>query len=84
LAVEASPEVADQVIFANFRCHAPRQQQSVALSRTGGHPRRINVFGYAIFYEPLPAEDGIFIWRVIHSRRDLPNHLGRPAIPDED
>ncbi len=36
-----------------------------------GHPRRINVFEYAIFYEPLPEGDGIFVLRVIHGRRDL-------------
>jgi toxin ParE1/3/4 len=86
LAVEASPEVADRVISRIFDAMR-RASKNPLLYRERrefrDHPRRINVFGYAIFYEPLPAEDGIFIWRVIHSRRDLPNYLGRPAMPDE-
>ena len=43
-----------------------------------GRPRRINVFEYAIFYEPLPEGDGIFVWRVIHGARNLPRHVRRP------
>jgi plasmid stabilization system protein ParE len=41
--------------------------------RTGyrGRPRRVNVFEYAIFYDPLPQRDGIRILRVIHGRRDI-------------
>jgi plasmid stabilization system protein ParE len=36
-----------------------------------GRPRRINVFEYAIFYEPFPEGDGIRVRRVIHGRRNI-------------
>lgn len=41
-----------------------------------GRPRRINVFEYAIFYEPLPERDGIRIRRIVHGRRDLARTIG--------
>jgi len=43
-----------------------------------GSPRSIAVRPYVIFYQPLPEGDGILVWRVIHSARDLQNHIRRP------
>lgn len=78
---EASPEIADFVIArlyeAMYRAaeapelHAPRIEYE-------GAPRRINVFNYAIFYDPLPDGDGIFVWRIVHGARDLMGLIHRP------
>lgn len=43
-----------------------------------GSPRSIAVKPYVIFYEPLPEEDGILVWRVIHGRRELGRVVRRP------
>ena len=42
-----------------------------------GSPRSISVRPYVIFYEPLPEQDCVLIWRIIHGARDLPR-LVRP------
>lgn len=36
-----------------------------------GSPRSMAVRPYVIFYEPLPEDDGIIVWRVLHGARDL-------------
>jgi len=81
LAQEASPEIADFVLARLYEA-MQRAADNPLLYREReehrGRPRRINVFEYAIFYEPLPEGDGIFIWRVIHGTRDLPRHVRRP------
>lgn len=81
---EASPEIADFVIArlyeAMYRAaeapdlHAPRTEYE-------GAPRRINLLNYAIFYDPLPDGDGIFVWRIIHGARDLTGLVRRPRDP---
>jgi plasmid stabilization system protein ParE len=48
-----------------------------------GSPRRLNVFRYSIFFEVLPEGDGIFVWRVLHSARELRPVLRRPRVPGE-
>jgi plasmid stabilization system protein ParE len=81
LAAEASPEIADFVIARLFEA-MNRAAENPLLYRKRpeyrGHPRRINVFEYAIFYEPLPEGDGILVWRVIHARRNLVRFVRRP------
>ena len=79
LAVESSPEIADFVIARLFEAmHRAAGNPKLYRERTEfrGQPRRVNVFEYAIFYEPLPEGDGVLILRVIHGRRDLPRRLG--------
>lgn len=78
LAAEASAEIADFVIARLFEAmHRAADNPLQYRERTEhrGRPRRINVFEYAIFYEPLPEGDGIFVLRVIHGRRDLSRHF---------
>ena len=84
LAIEASPEIADFVIARLYEAlyraaenpllHREREEYS-------GRPRRVNVFRYAIFYEQLPEADGIFVWRIIHGARYLPDLVSRPPFP---
>jgi plasmid stabilization system protein ParE len=72
LALTASPEIAD-LIISRFYEAMYRAAERPLLHRERreftGHPRRINVFRYAIFYEA--EHDGIFVWRVLHGSRDL-------------
>lgn len=87
LASEAGLEIADAVLARLFEAMY-RAEERPFLHRqrpdyTGG-PRQITVFRYAIFYEPLPEEDGIFVWRVVHGVRDLPRHIRRPAPSDDE
>ena len=78
LAVEASPEMADFVLAALFE-GMRRAAANPAMFRERpdlpGHPRRINVFTYAIFYDPLPNDEGIYVLGIIHARRDLPRQM---------
>jgi len=84
LAIEASPEIADFVIARLYEAMY-RAAETPVLHRERpehrGHPRRINVFRYAIFYDPLPDGDGIFVWRIIHGARYLPDQVSRPPFP---
>ena len=81
LATEETPEVADFVIARLYEA-MHRAAEAPFLHRTraeyAGAPRRINMFNYAIFYDPLPDGDGIFVWRVLHGARDLPSLVHRP------
>ena len=86
LAREASPEVADFVIALLYEAMY-RAAEAPFLHRVRSEytnaPRRINVFNYAVFYDPIPEEGGIFVWRVIHAARDLPRLIRRPAYPPD-
>jgi len=57
LAAEASPAIADFVIARLFEAlnRAAENPLMYAQTEYGGRPRRINVFEYAIFYEPSPT-----------------------------
>ena len=79
-ATEASPEVADFVIARLFEALSRAAEHPLMYPQTDyrGRPRRINVFDYAMFYEPLPEGDGIRLRRVIHGRRNLAPLLRRP------
>jgi toxin ParE1/3/4 len=82
LASDASPEIADFVLARLFEAMQRAADDPFlypARPEYRDNPRRINVFEYAIFYEPLPEGHGIFVWRVIHGRRDLPRHVRRPG-----
>jgi plasmid stabilization system protein ParE len=72
LAKEASPEIADFVIARLFEAMNRAAEHPLMYPETDfrGKPRRMNVFEYAVFYEPL-AEDGIFVMRIVHGRRNL-------------
>jgi plasmid stabilization system protein ParE len=86
LAEEASPETADFVVARLYEAMY-RAAETPFLHRVPteyeGAPRRINIFSYAIFYDPLPDEDRIFVWRILHVARDMPDLVFRPA-PTED
>lgn len=87
LAQDAGLEVADAVLTriaeALYRA-AERPLNYRRRTELNGAPRRINVFRFAIFFEDLP-DGGIFVWRVLHSARDLRQILQRPRLPtDED
>ena len=43
-----------------------------------GKPRSLAVRPYVIFYEPLPANDGIVLWRIVHAARRLKPLVKRP------
>src|SRR5689334_16040121 len=73
LANEASPAVADFVVARLYEAMTRAAEHPLMYRRTEyrGKPRRINVFEYAIFYDPLPERDGIRVRRVIHGRRNI-------------
>jgi len=76
LAKEASPEIADFVIARIYQAMNTAAEHPLLYPVTAfrGTPRRVNVFEYALFYEPL--EDGILVLRIIHGRRNLGPLLG--------
>ena len=87
LAHDASPEVADFVAARLYEAmHRAAENPELHRVRTEylHHPRRVNVYNYAIFYDPLPEGDGIFVWRVIHGARDLPELVFWPKPSSED
>ena len=73
LSEQASFEIADFVIARLYEAITRAAEHPLIYQRTNyrGRPRRINVFEYAIFYEPLPHGDGTRVRRVIHGRRDI-------------
>lgn len=83
---EAGPQIADavlaRIVAAMYRA-ADRPLVHRQRHEHAGAPRRLNVLRYAIFFEPLPEGDGIFVWRVIHGARDLPRHVRRSVLPKE-
>jgi len=82
LARDASPEIADLVIARLYEAmHRAAERPLIYRERPEltGRPRRINVFRYAIFYEALSEEDGVFVWRVLHGSRDLPELVFPPS-----
>jgi len=85
LAREAGLELAD-TIFARIMeaLYRAADRPLVHRRRTElrGAPRRINVFRYSIFFEELP-DGGIYVWRVLHSARDIQRILHRPHFPSE-
>lgn len=81
VAREASLEIADFVIARLYEAMYRAAEQPNLYRRRpeyAGKPRRVNVFSYAIFYDDLQDADGIFVWRIVHARRDLPRHVRRP------
>ncbi|MGH6870375.1 MAG: type II toxin-antitoxin system RelE/ParE family toxin [Rhizomicrobium sp.] len=82
LAHDASPEIADFVAARVFEVmYRAAERPLIYRKRTEffGEPRRINVFSYATFFDVLEGNDGIFVWRVVHARRDLYRVIGKPA-----
>jgi plasmid stabilization system protein ParE len=77
LAKEASPEIADFVIARLYQAisMAAENPRLYPQSDFRGRPRRVNVFEYAVFYEP-EGETSIFVLRIIHGRRHLPKIIG--------
>jgi Plasmid stabilization system protein len=72
LAAKASPEIADFVIARLYEAMNAAAEHPYLYPETEFHgkPRRVNVFEYAVFYEPA-TKGGILILRIIHGRRDL-------------
>lgn len=81
LATQASPEIADFVLARLYEAMARATAHPLMYRRTEyrGRPRRINVFEYAIFYEPLADGSGIRVRRVIHGRRDIARLIRRKS-----
>jgi toxin ParE1/3/4 len=79
VAREASPSIADFVIARLFEAmhRAAENPLMYPQSDFRGRPRRVNVFEYAIFYEPLQNQESIRIRRIIHGRRELDRLLRR-------
>ena len=81
LAREAGPDVADSVLARISTAIDRAAGRPLAYARRieyVGAPRRINVFRYAIFFDRLREEDGIYIWRIVHDGRDLTREIERP------
>jgi toxin ParE1/3/4 len=81
VAGDASPEIADFVVARLYEAlHRAAERPLLYRKRSEytGKPRRINVFSYAIFYDALPDASGVFIWRVIHGKRDIQRVIRRP------
>lgn len=78
LAVDASPEIADFVVARLYEAigHVAENPNMYQETDYRGRPRRINVFEYAVFYEPLGVK-GIFVLRVVHGRRHIEALLGK-------
>lgn len=81
LAAEASPAIADFVIAHLYEAMTRAAEHPLMYRRTEyrGRPRRVNVFEYAIFYEPLPDREGIRVRRIIHGRRDIARLIRRKS-----
>ena len=82
---EAGPEIADAVLARIVEVVYRAADRPLIHRRRHeyvGAPRRVNALRYAIFFEPLPEGDGIFVWRVIHDARDLPRLVRRPLFPN--
>ena len=87
LAREAGLDVADAVLVRLFEAMARAAERPSLYPKRPeyeGAPRRVNVFRYAIFYEPLSEGDGILVWRVVHGSRDLQRFISRQARSDDD
>jgi plasmid stabilization system protein ParE len=83
LAEDASSAIADFVIARLFEGMEQAASNPTIYRRRDeltGAPRRINIFDYGIFSEELPEGNGIFVWRVIHGRRNLNRRIRRPRL----
>lgn len=43
-----------------------------------GSPRIFSVWPWLIIYEPAGAGKGLFVWRIVDGRRDLPRIVQKP------
>ena len=43
-----------------------------------GEPRSFSVWPWIVIYEPQPSGRGIYVWRVLDGRRDLPRVVCGP------
>ncbi|MDE2110369.1 MAG: type II toxin-antitoxin system RelE/ParE family toxin [Alphaproteobacteria bacterium] len=84
LAAEASPEIADFVIARLYEAMNRAAENPSMYRETSfrGRPRRINVFEYAIFYEPL-LEGGVFVLPIIHGRGNIARILRKPRSAND-
>ncbi len=48
-------------------------------SELDGSPRVFAVWPWLIIYEPRPRGGGIFVWRIVDGRRDLPSIIHAPG-----
>ena len=81
IARENAPSVADTVLA---RIHGALEVLAFApkIGRERpeftGMPRSFVVRPYFVFYEPLPENEGILVWRIIHGSRDLQRLIRAP------
>ena len=78
----SSPSIADRFIARIYKAiETAAASPYIGRERPEftGTPRSLIVSPYIVFYQPLPNEGGICVWRIIHGARDLPNHVKPPA-----
>jgi len=81
VALDSSPLIADFIVARLYEAMYRAAERPLLHRKRPeytGRPRRINVFSYAVFYDPLPDAAGIFVWRIVHGRRDLRRIVRRP------
>ena len=74
IAAENSEQIADAVLArlsGALEVLAGAPSIGRRRSEFTGKPRSLAVRPYVIFYEPLPENDGIVIWRILHGARRL-------------
>jgi plasmid stabilization system protein ParE len=83
LFAEASPDIANLVAARLVEAmHRAAARPLLFRERPDYHPRRprrANAYQYAILYEPLPEEGGIFVLRLLHESQDKPRRLRSAA-----
>ena len=74
IADNSAPVIADTVLVRIFEA-AESLSFAPLIGRVRddlpGNPRSFAVRPYTIIYKPLPEGDGIIVWHVLHSARDL-------------
>jgi toxin ParE1/3/4 len=81
IARENAPSVADALLA---RIHGALEVLAFApkIGRErhafSGRPRSFVVRPYIVFYEPLPDDAGILVWRIIHGAGDLQRLIHPP------
>jgi toxin ParE1/3/4 len=81
VASESAPSIADALVaffygaleVIAYAPHVGRERAEFA-----GSSRSVAVRPYVIFYEPLPKNDRILVWRIIHGARELPRLVHPP------
>jgi plasmid stabilization system protein ParE len=86
VAAEASLEIAAIVIASLFEGMHRAAANQVALQKPPdllglGGPHRINVFTYAVLYQPFADGKGIYVLGIVHGRPDIRRRLRQDVAP---